>query len=114
MAMRWLPTQLDPTRMIAERTLEAVRVLLRAQAALAGARVSQGGTVRIRVADHGPLNEVGGVARVDDGARGAVAVARIGRTSFVAYQLDQQGLRELPVEVDAADGSLRVQCALRS
>lgn len=109
---RWVPTDLDPSRMIAERTLEAVRALLRAAAV---ARASQGGgTVKVRVEEHAPLNQVGGVARVDDGARGVVAVARIGRTSFVAYQLDPQGLRELPVEVDAADGSLRVQCSGRS
>jgi hypothetical protein len=112
--MRWLPTELDPKRMIAERTLEAVRALLRAQAVYAGTRVSGGGTVLVRVEEHAPLNEVGGVARVTDGGSGAVAVARIGRGSFVAYQLEPQGLRELPVEIDATDGSLRVQCAVRS
>ena len=111
---RWVPTQLDPRLMIAERTLEAVRALLRAQAVFAGARTSPGGSVLVRVADHAALGEVGGVARVDDGARGVVAVARIGLTCFVAYRLDPHGLRELPVEADAAGASLRVQCGVRS
>ena len=114
---------LDPLWIVAAVALQLVsvgagvvrwRALLRAQAVFAGARTSQGGSVLVRVADHAALGEVGGVARVDDGARGAVAVARIGRTCFVAYQLDPHGLRELPVEVDATGASLRVQCAVRS
>jgi hypothetical protein len=106
----WVPTELEPRRMIAVPTLEAVRALLRAHAAGVH-RVSRGGaTVSLRVDEHAALSEVGGVARVEGGARGAVAIARIGRTSFVAYQLEPQGLRELPVEVDPADGCLLVRC----
>lgn len=106
----WVPTELEPRRMIAVPTLEAVRALLRAHTAGVH-RASQGGaTVSVRVDEHAALAEVGGVARVEGGARGAVAIARIGRTSFVAYQLEPEGLRELPVEVEAADGSLRVRC----
>lgn len=106
--IRWVPTELEPRRMIAVTTLDAVRALLRAQAAGREPHPPVEGTVTVRVAEHPPLGLVGGVARVDDGTRG-VAIARISSSTFVAYQLEAQGLRELPVEVDGATGSLRVR-----
>lgn len=110
MPIRWIPTELDPRKMIASPTLDAVRALLRAHAAMGSRTAQPGARVRVRVEEHPPLSEVGGVARVDDGSRGAVAVARIGRTSFVAYRLDAAGLRQLPVDLDPHDGSLEVRC----
>jgi hypothetical protein len=104
--IRWIPTAHDPHKMIAEATLQALRAVLTAtRPSLPGVR---DGTavepVTIRVEDHPILSEVGGVARV-----GRVAVARISRASFVAYEMDLAGLHELPVENDPAAGLLRVR-----
>jgi len=110
-AIQWVATELDPRKMIAIPTRDAVLALLLAHVSASPPHhAMQDGTVTVRVSEHPSLGEVGGIVRVDDGPRGPLGIARIGRTSFVAYQLDSQGLRELPVEVDDADGSLRVQC----
>jgi hypothetical protein len=94
--------------MIAEPTLNAVRALLRARIRAASPHASSNGTVTVRVSEHPSLDEVGGVVRVDDATSGPLGIARIGRTSFVAYRLDADGLRQLPMEVDAGSGTLRV------
>lgn len=96
-SIKWVPTELDPHRMIAEPTLQAVRALL---------RDSKGGVtapVSVAVENYPVLAQVGGVARVD-----RLGVARIGRTSFVAFEMSAEGLREVPVEVDAATETLRI------
>jgi hypothetical protein len=95
--------------MIAIPTLDAIRALLRAQAAERSRRRSTTPTLKIRLDEHPPLTEVGGVARIERGAEGDVAVARIGRTSFVAYRLDEAGLRQLRVDLDVAAGTLSVE-----
>jgi hypothetical protein len=108
--IEWIPTELDPTKTIAVPTRDALLSLLRARLAAAVPHQSASdGTVTVRVSEHPSLREVGGIVRVDDGRRGPLGIARIGRSSFVAYQLDSQGLREVPVEVDARAGSLRVR-----
>jgi hypothetical protein len=111
MTIRWVPTELDPSKMIAVPTLEAVRAVLRGQAEARSRQRAHGGVIEVRVDDHPPLTEVGGVARIDRGPAGGVAVARIGRTSFVAYRLDAGALHELPVAVDATAGTLSVEVA---
>ena len=110
--IRWVPTDLDPRKMIAVSTLDAVRTLLRAPllAAPPLATTPDGGVI-VRVGDLPPLHAVGGVVRVDDRACGPVGIARIGRTSFVAFRLAADGLRQVPVELDEAAGTLRVQAA---
>jgi len=109
-AMRWVPSELDPHKMIAVPTLDAVRTLLRAPIqASPPAGSAPDGSVIVRVDAHTSLSHVGGVVRVDDSDRGPLGIARIGRTSFVAFQLSAAGLRQVPVEVDEAAGVLRVQ-----
>lgn len=113
-SIQWIPTELDPRKMIAVPTRDAVLALLRARrAATMSHDATADGTVTVRVTEHPALDQVGGIVRVDDGPRGPLGIARIGRTSFVAYQLDIHGLRELPVEVDSDAGSLRVRRATR-
>ena len=109
-SIKWIPTALDPHKMIAEPTLQAVRTLLRGSgeaAPASGWKAAEEG-VTVRIQDHPVLSEVGGVARVDSGPQAAVGVARIGRASYVAYEMTEQGLRELPVEVDPAGNMLRI------
>jgi hypothetical protein len=108
--IRWVPTELDPHKMIAEPTLNAVRTLLGAQLeASPPAGSTPDGSVIVRVDAHASLGQVGGVVRVDDRVRGPVGIARIGRTSFVAFQLSAEGLRQVPVHLDEDAGTLRVQ-----
>jgi hypothetical protein len=102
----WIPTDLDPRKMIAVPTLNAVRAVL--SRGPQWWRAQPLAPITVKVDDHPLLTEVGGVARVADGPGGGVAVARIGRTSFVAYRLDDEGLRELRVQLDEARGTLRV------
>jgi hypothetical protein len=54
------------------------------------------------------LQAVGGILRVEHGD-GPLGIARIGRTSFVAYRLDARGLRQVPLELDEGAGTLHVQ-----
>jgi len=113
-AIQWIATELDPRKMIAIPTRDAVLALLLAHlSASPPHRAAPDGTVTVWVSEHPSLEAVGGIVRVDDGPRGPLGIARIGRTSFVAYQLDDQGLRELPVEVDLDDGALRVRRTAR-
>jgi hypothetical protein len=108
----WVPTQLDPRKMIAVPTLALVRAYLKDAAAAPDGTLSGEATVTARVQDLPALYRIGGVARLDGGPRGPVAVARISRATFVAYEPAGEGaaaeLRELPVEVEADTGALRV------
>ena len=111
-AIRWVPSELDPHKMIAVPTLDAVRALLRAPIkASPPAGPASDGSVIVRVDAHPSLGQVGGIARVDDRARGPLGIARIGRTSYVAFQLGPEGLRQLPVDLDEDEVTLRVQHA---
>ena len=108
----WVPTQLDPRKMIAVPTLALVRAYLKDAAAAPTGTLSGDANVTARVQDLPALYRIGGVARIDGGPRGPVAVARISRATFVAYEPAGEGaaaeLRELPVEVEATTGALRV------
>lgn len=106
---RFVPSQLDPHRMIAAETLDTLRVLLRGS----GSHRSPTGEqplphLTVSVPDHAILTRIGGVARVDPGAGGAVGIARVGRCSFVAFELGAEGLHELAVEVDESGTTLRI------
>jgi hypothetical protein len=63
----------------------------------------------VRVDDHPILGQIGGVARVDPGPGGAVGIARVSRSSFVAFELGAEGLHELPVDVDDRSGTLSIE-----
>ena len=109
---RFVPSQLDPQRMIADATLDTLRALLRGS----GSHRLSGGEppprVTVRVEDHPILDRIGGVARVDPGPGGAVGIARISRSSFVAFELGADGLRELPVKLDDGGATLRIDRAV--
>lgn len=95
--VKWIPTELDPHHMIAEPTLQAVRALL--QDAPGGVQAP----VSVPLEDYPVLAEVGGVARVD-----SLGVARISRTSFVAFEMAIDGMHEVPVQLDPAAGTLTI------
>ena len=106
----FVPSQLDPHRMIAAATLDALRALLRGSGPHRCAADDQPlPRVTVRVADHPILGRIGGVARVDPGPGGAVGIARVSRSSFVAFELGADGLRELPVDVDENGGILKIE-----
>lgn len=107
----FVPSRLDPRRMIAAATLDTLRVLLRGSGPYR--QPTAGGEpatpVTVRLPDHPILSRIGGAARVDPGPGGAVAIARISCSSFVAFELGSSGLRELPVELDANGTTLLVR-----
>jgi hypothetical protein len=106
---RFLPSQIDPRRMIARATLDTLRDVLRGSGShrLAAAPECDR-TVAVRLADHPILARIGGVVRVDPGPGGAIAIARIGGSCFVAFELGSDGLRELPVHIDPDAATLRI------
>jgi hypothetical protein len=106
----WVPTQLDPRKMIAVPTLALVRAYLKDADVPPAPTLGGDATLTARVQDLPALFRIGGVARLDGGTRGPVAVARISRATFVAFEPTAEGaeLRELPVEVEPATGALRV------
>lgn len=106
---RFVPSQLDPHRMIASATLDTLRDILRGSGPhrLATAPASDV-TVVVPLAEHPMLARIGGVVRIDPGPGGAIGIACVGRSSFVAFELGGNGLHELPVDVDARALSLRI------
>jgi hypothetical protein len=106
---RFVPSQLDPRRMIAAATLDTVRALLRGSGPHRCAADDQPlPRVTVRVHDHPILGRIGGVARVDPGPGGAVGIARVSRSSFVAFELGADGLHELSVEVEEDGATLSI------
>jgi hypothetical protein len=109
---RFVPSQLDPRRMIAAATLDTVRALLRGSGPHRCVPDDQPlPRVTVRVHDHPILGRIGGVARVDPGPGGAVGIARVSRSSFVAFELGADGLHELPVEVEEDGSTLSIERA---
>lgn len=107
---RFVPSQLDPRRMIAAATLDTVRALLRGSGPHRCAADDHPlPRVTVRVQDHPILGEIGGVARVDPGPGGAVGIARVSRSSFVAFELGADGLHELPVQVEQSGATLSIE-----
>lgn len=98
-AVKWIPTELDPHHMIAEPTLQAVRALLQDASGGVTAPVS------VPLENYPVLAEVGGVVRVESLG---VGVARISRTSFVAFEMAVDGMHEVPVQLDQAGGTLTI------
>lgn len=107
---RFVPSQLDPRRMIARATLETLRDVLRGSGShrLAAAPTADA-TVVVRLAEHPMLARIGGVVRIDPGPGGAIAIARVGGTCFVAFEPGSGGLQELAVEVDRDAATLRIR-----
>ena len=111
---RFVPSQLDPHRMIAATTLDTLRALLRGSGPhRTPADDEPPPRVTVRVEDHPILERIGGVARVDPGPGGAVGIARVSRSSFVAFELGAEGLHELPVDVDERGTTIHVDRASR-
>lgn len=107
---RFVPSQLDPHRMIAATTLETLRALLRGSGPHRPPVDDQPPPrVTVRVEDHPILGRIGGVARVDPGPGGAVGIARVSRSSFVAFELGADGLHELPVDLDDDGATLSIE-----
>lgn len=107
---RFVPSQLDPRRMIAAATLDTVRALLRGSGPHRCAADDQPlPRVTVRVQDHAILAQIGGVARVDPGPGGAVGIARVSRSTFVAFELGADGLHELPVDLDDDGATLSIE-----
>lgn len=106
---RFVPSQLDPRRMIAAATLDTVRALLRGSGPHRCAADDQPlPRVTVRVQDHAILAQIGGVARVDPGPGGAVGIARVSRSTFVAFELGADGLHELPVQIEQNGETLSI------
>jgi hypothetical protein len=111
--MGWIASVFHPERKIARPTVAAVRALL------GGRRPSREEPVAVepgllaeplvvdlrQVPD---LGAVGGIAKVTASSGEAVGIARVGRTSFVGYRLDEDVLREVEVELDETTGRLRI------
>lgn len=103
--IQWIHSIFNPARRVARPTLLAMEALLRAtrpRAAESESAPPAMGTVMVGLEELPDLGEVGGVARFDAGEGGPVGIARVGRTSFVGFRLDEGVLEEVPVDFDDA------------
>ncbi len=105
---RWVVSQSQ--KIVAGRTLVAMKAALREPG---GEAVAQAREVRVPLAEVPALGDVGGIARVA-GPGTPVAIARVGRVSYVAYRLVQDALEELEVELDPAGTTLTIRSTLAS
>jgi hypothetical protein len=108
--MGWIASVFHPERKIAAPTLAGLQAMLtgRRQAAAAMAQPHGAESLVVRLEDIPDLEEVGGIAKVSGDAGHEVGIARVGRTSFVGYKLEEQVLREIEVELDESTGQLRI------
>jgi hypothetical protein len=97
-------------RKVARPTLSALNALLGGGMAdpAIGVHVAPliGGQSAVPLATIPALLEIGGVARVEAPGEAPLAVARVGRRSFVGYRIDEAGLAEVPIEMDEASEQL--------
>lgn len=103
--IQWIHSIFHPARRVARPTLLAMEALLRAtrpRATPAAESPTAPGTLMVGLAELPDLGEVGGVARLESGDGAPVGIARVGRTSFVGFRLDEGVLEEVPVEFDDA------------
>ncbi len=100
---RWVISQSQ--KIVAGRTLVAVKAALREAGGQAAVDARE---VRVPLAAVPELQSVGGIARVA-GPGTPVAIARVGRVSYVAYRLTQDALEELEVELDPAGTTLTIR-----
>ena len=108
--MDWIASVFHPERKIAAPTLAAVRAMLTGRREVIAAPAHTQGTdpPMVRLADVPALDEVGGIATVTVDTGDEVGIARVGRTSFVGWKLEEDVLREIEVELDEVSGRLRI------
>jgi hypothetical protein len=106
----WVASVFHPGRMIAGPTLAALQAILtgRRQVVAAPAHAHGAEPMVIRLEDVPDLDQVGGIAKVAVDTGEEVGIARVGRTSFVGYRLEEDVLREIEVELDESTGRLRI------
>jgi hypothetical protein len=92
-------------KVVAGRTLMALKAVLRE--AISAPGVPGTSQVLVPLAEHAALGEVGGIVQLP-GPGSPIAVARIGRTSYVAYRLSDNLLEELALDYDEAAGAIVV------
>ena len=106
----WISSVFHPERMIAAPTMAALQAILSGRRQVDAAPVQARGEepMTIRLQDVPDLDEVGGIAKVAVDTGEEVGIARVGRTSFVGYRLQEEVLREIEVELDPSTGRLRI------
>lgn len=103
---RWVISQSQ--KIVAGRTLVALKAALSEPG---GVGVAHAHEVKVPLAEVPELHSVGGIARVA-GPGTPVAIARVGRVSYVAYRLSRDALEELEVELDPAGTILTIRATL--
>ena len=106
----WVHSLFNHERKVARPTLSALNALLGGGTAdpAIGVHVAPlfGGPSAVDLAGVPALLEIGGVARIEAPGEAPLAVARVGRRSFVGYRLDADGLAEVPIELNEASTRL--------
>ena len=102
----WVHSLFNHERKVARPTLSALNALLGGGSAdpAIGVHIAPlaGGANVIDLAALPALQEIGGVVRIESPGETPLAVARVGRRSFVGYRMDADGLAEVPIELDDA------------
>jgi hypothetical protein len=108
-SIEWIPSELHPERKIAQPTVVTLRKLLDATRPDAPVVPSVAdGSLTVDLSQAPTLAVVGGVARIQADGVEPVAVARVGRNSFVGYRLDHAELREVEVAFDDDHARIRI------
>ena len=106
----WVHSLFNHDRKVARPTLSALNALLGGGSADPAIGVHAapriGGSSAIDLATVPGLAEIGGVARIEAPGEEPLAVARVGRRSFVGYRIDAEGLAEVPIEMDEESARL--------
>jgi hypothetical protein len=109
--LKWIPSVFHPERRIAGPTIAAVRAILGGRRSGATVQMVAGpgaAPLVVRLEDVPDLGEVGGIAKLQTDGGEALGIARVGRTSFVGYKLEDEVLREIEVELEESTGELRI------
>ena len=108
----WVHSVFNHARKVARPTLSALNNLLGggpSDPAMGVHRIQEPlARSEVDLATVPDLAEIGGVARIETADHSSIAIARVGRNSFVGYRLDEAGLAEVPIELDDSAGTLRI------
>ncbi|MEO8636208.1 MAG: hypothetical protein ABI587_13115 [Gemmatimonadales bacterium] len=106
----WVHSLFNHERKVARPTLSALNALLGGGSTDPAIGVHAAPDVddpsAVELAALPGLSEIGGVARIEAPGEAPLAVARVGRRSFVGYRMDESGLAEVHIEMDETAAKL--------
>lgn len=105
----WITSVFHPERKIATTTMAAIKAVLKGRRSISTINLNANpDNLAIDLAEVPELQEVGGIARVAVETGEELGIARVGRTSFVGYRLEEDVLKEIDLQLDEESGKLKI------